>query len=739
MSKKDLKVTLIGEDKTGKAFKSAGDGAGKMTKALGAASLAAAAAVGVFVAKGVKDAMQLETSLREVNSLFGLSGKAGAESFKELQQGVKGVSKEVGIAQDTLTKGLYTAISAGVPKKNAFTFLQDAAKLGIAGVADTETAVNALTGVMNAFQKDNLSSAKAADLLFTTVRQGKTTLAELAPAIGTVGPAAAAAGVSFEQTAAALASVTKIIPNTNTAAAALRQVFGEADKTGTKFNASLKTLGAATMGEAIGKFGSFQGVLQAVYEKTGSSDVAFKNLFGSVEAGGAALTMVGTNASVAAADLEAMKNSTGNAELAFKEMNQSASRSLQQIQVAFQNLGIEVGNKVLPLINQGIQALSAWWATNGPAVSAAVEQMRDRIVAAFTAVDTAVRGTITFFQQHDKTAKALGVVVAGVMAAVSAAWAAQATVATINAAKSVVAWLAKATASTTSATIQSRSTAQIVVGWTVMAAKATAHAAVVVAKWLWMGTQSLLHAAKMAAAWLIAMGPIGWAIAAVVGITAVVIKNWGAIRGATVAAWSAVSGAVSNAWNSIKGAVSAGVGAVVGFVDSLPSRILGAVSGFGSLLVNAGRELMSGLARGIAEKISAVVDKVRAAAQRIKDMLPGSPVKDGPLTAWNNGAPGKKLMGMLAGGIQAGTPAVRSALASAVDTADLAGMRLGGTGYVNSRLSTTSAGAPVEGARLTPPTTGNDALLAAVLEQNALLRALPRAVQMMDRQGYARG
>lgn len=179
MVARDLKVTLIGEDKTDKAFRDASNGAANMAKAVAAAGLAAAAAVTGFVAKGVKDAATLEAGLREVNSLFGLSGKAGADSFKELQSGVAAVSKEVGIAQDTLTKGLYTAISAGVPKENAFTFLADAAKLGIAGVADTETAVNALTGVMNAFQADNLSSAQAADLLFTTVRQGKTTLAEL--------------------------------------------------------------------------------------------------------------------------------------------------------------------------------------------------------------------------------------------------------------------------------------------------------------------------------------------------------------------------------------------------------------------------------------------------------------------------------------------------------------------------------------------------------------------------------
>ena len=49
-----------------------------------------------------------------------------------------------------------------------------------------------------------------------------------------------------------------------------------------------------------------------------------------------------------------------------------------------------------------------------------------------------------------------------------------------------------------------------------VAAMATAVASTV-AGWVLMGAQSLIGAAKVAAAWLIAMGPIGLAIAAIAG------------------------------------------------------------------------------------------------------------------------------------------------------------------------------------------------------------------------------
>ena len=74
---------------------------------------------------------------------------------------------------------LYQAISAGVPADNVFTFLSTAAETGIGGCTDLETAVDALSSVTNAYGLENLSTAQAADTLFTGVKMGKTTIEEL--------------------------------------------------------------------------------------------------------------------------------------------------------------------------------------------------------------------------------------------------------------------------------------------------------------------------------------------------------------------------------------------------------------------------------------------------------------------------------------------------------------------------------------------------------------------------------
>lgn len=76
-------------------------------------------------------------------------------------------------------------------------------------------------------------------------------------------------------------------------------------------------------------------------------------------------------------------------------------------------------------------------------------------------------------------------------------------------------------------------------------------AAKVVGGWVLMGAQSLIQAARMAAAWFIALGPVGWVIAAIIGLAAVVIANWSKIKAWTVKIWTSVWGWIKDTWNKI--------------------------------------------------------------------------------------------------------------------------------------------------------------------------------------------
>jgi hypothetical protein len=81
----------------------------------------------------------------------------------------------------------------------------------------------------------------------------------------------------------------------------------------------------------------------------------------------------------------------------------------------------------------------------------------------------------------------------------------------------------------------------------VMIASMAATAASVVASWVVMGVQSLIQGARMAAAWVLAMGPVGWVIATIVGLVALIIANWDTVVAWTKAAWNALTGAIKAA------------------------------------------------------------------------------------------------------------------------------------------------------------------------------------------------
>lgn len=121
----------------------------------------------------------------------------------------------------------------------------------------------------------------------------------------------------------------------------------------------------------------------------------------------------------------------------------------------------------------------------------------------------------------------------------------------------VAGWVAQSAAAATSAARVVLANLSVIAGWVTSAATSVASAAVIVAGWALMGIQSLIRAGQMAAAWLIALGPIGLAIAAVAGIAAFIILKWDTIKDWTIKIFTAVvnwvKGAAQGVLNWVKG------------------------------------------------------------------------------------------------------------------------------------------------------------------------------------------
>ena len=335
-----------------KGLKGVGGTIKKHQKAIGIGMTAAGGTILAGLGMSLKAAVSFESAMREVNTMMGLS----QEEFTDFSKEVQTLSSDLGVDAVDSAKALYQAISAGIPKDNALEFLRIATEAAIGGVTDTETAVDGLTTVINAFKLPLSDTQKVADLMFQTVKGGKTTFEELSASLFQVAPIAAASGVTFEEISAALATMTKQGVPTKVATTQLRQAMVALQKPTKEMGAVIEDLGYES-GQAMLEELGLAETLNTLRDATDGSNELLMKMFGSVEAGQAVLALTGDNALVFADDLDAMANSTGAATDAFTEMEKSASRQMASLKTSFQDVMITVGNVLLPILKDLVDGI----------------------------------------------------------------------------------------------------------------------------------------------------------------------------------------------------------------------------------------------------------------------------------------------------------------------------------------------------------------------------------------------
>ncbi|RLD18804.1 MAG: phage tail tape measure protein [Bacteroidetes bacterium] len=334
--------------KTGAAI---GAGMSKAGKGLTTGvTLPLAAAGAGFVALSSK-AANFENQMNEVFTLLpGISQTA----MDAMSADVLAFSKEMGVLPSETVPALYQAISAGVPKENVFDFMTIASKASIAGVTELETTVDGITSVVNKYGSDVVSAREASDLMFTAVKLGKTNFEELSKSLFNVTPTAANLGVEFGTVTAALASMTAQGTPTTVATTQLRQMLVELSKQGTTTSETFKNVAGVGFKEYIAQGGNVQGALKLIEQAASDTGVGLQDMFGSVEAGNAALALTGKGAEGFANNIAAMAGSAGATEEAFTTMDKGASRSMEKLRAEFSATMIDIGNEFIPILKDDL-------------------------------------------------------------------------------------------------------------------------------------------------------------------------------------------------------------------------------------------------------------------------------------------------------------------------------------------------------------------------------------------------
>jgi len=343
VGKSELQILINAKDNASKTL-------GKATKAL---NLVGVAAIGVAGAS-IKMASDFDKGMREVATLT----PEVSENLDAVKQDVLDLSKSLGIDAVEATGALYQAISAGVPAgQSALEFLEIASKAAIGGVTDTETAVDGLTTVMNAFAGENIDAQQAADIMFQTVKAGKTDFAQLSGALFNVAPLANAAGVSFEEISAAMATITAQGTPTTVATTQLRAAIQGLTKPSDDLTQIFRRQGFESGELAVSQLG-LAGAARIVTDATGGSISEMTALLGSIEGVQAILGITGDNAKAFAKNVDNMGEAGGAAQKAFEEMEKSTSRQFEKMTNQAKIMGIELGTKLLPHVNKLLEFIT---------------------------------------------------------------------------------------------------------------------------------------------------------------------------------------------------------------------------------------------------------------------------------------------------------------------------------------------------------------------------------------------
>lgn len=359
-----------------------------------------------LIGKSVWDFAGFDRQMNEVFTLLpGISGKA----MGEMSEQVKTFAADFGVLPQQVVPALYQSLSAGVPADNVFAFIETAQKLARGGVTELETAVDGLSSVVNAYGSDILSAQQASDLMFTTVKLGKTTIADLSQSIFQVTPTAAGLGVTFQDVSAALAAMTLQGVPTSVATTQLRQVLVELGKDGSKTADVFSKMTGKTFRQFIAEGGNLQGALQIIGKAADGSGLSISDMFGSVEAGSAALALTGPGAESFSNALTMMNDSAGATDAAFAQMNQGLSATMDRLRARFSVVMLNIGESIAPtlgVVGENVAKLLDLFAKL-PGPMQAVAVLTATIGAGLFAFARPIREGIALFKQLGGVFRAL--------------------------------------------------------------------------------------------------------------------------------------------------------------------------------------------------------------------------------------------------------------------------------------------------------------------------------------------
>ena len=374
------------------------------TKAQLAGTLGVIGGVAAAVYAGpVKAAMDYETALAKVGTI----ADGTKVPMETMSKEIMALSNSTGIAATALADDVYNAISAGQDTADAVNFVAYSTKLAKAGFAESAQTLDVLTTILNAYGLEADEVGRVSDMLIQTQNKGKVTVAELSSVMGKIIPTAKSNGVALEQITAGYAIMTSKGIAAADSTTYMNSMLNELGKSGTTADKALRAAAGKGFKELMAEGKSLSEVLNILQEDAAKGGKSLADVFGSAEAGKAAVALLSDGAEDFNEQVENMlaaSDGIGATQAAFEQMEDTTAARMEKAKNSIVNLGVVLGQQLLPVVGTladkvaGVVTKVSEFAQQNPkAVQTAL-----KAVAAFAGLRVAGLGTKLGFLEIKK-------------------------------------------------------------------------------------------------------------------------------------------------------------------------------------------------------------------------------------------------------------------------------------------------------------------------------------------------
>ena len=276
-------------------------------------------AITVPIAGVATAAVKMSNDFKNAMAKVGTIADTTNTPMTALKEQVIDLSNAVGVGVTDIAEAQYQAISAGVDTAASVDFVSTAIKTAKGGFADTTTAVDGLTTVLNAYGFEASKAAEISDQMLLAQNFGKTSFGDMASSMGKVIPIASSLNVSTEELFGSIAVLTKNGIATSEAVTGLKAAYSNILKPSTDASKTAQQLGLDFSSAHLQSIG-WAKFLDEIKEKTGGNAETMAKLFGSTEALNSVTVLAGKGSADFTKVLGKMGDAAGMTQTAYEKM-----------------------------------------------------------------------------------------------------------------------------------------------------------------------------------------------------------------------------------------------------------------------------------------------------------------------------------------------------------------------------------------------------------------------------------